>query len=181
MFLPRCARGRCTHQTEHIWDGSSLLSKAAQKSTQQHCWCHFTPGAFTKAGGRAGRELEVKGQLSSMHHTASLQILPAQPAKLLRRGRAQTNPPLRLKMEKSLLLCNCVSSHLYFCHWLTGWEERRKGWVGRYQGEEITTRSGNWSEKGERRRKQANSWSCPLQRVFRLLSTCLSQDHKALT
>lgn len=133
MFLPGKV---CTPWREHIWDCCSLLPKAAQESTKQHCWCHFTPGAFTKAGGRAGRELEVKGQLSSMHHTASLQILPAQPEELLQRGRAQTNPPLWLKMEKSLLLCNCVSSHLYFCHWLTGWEEGRRGWVGRHQREE---------------------------------------------
>lgn len=133
VFLPRKV---CTPWREHIWDCCSLLPKAAQESTKQHCWCHFTPGAFTKAGGRAGRELEVKGQLSSMHHTASLQILPAQPEELLQRGRAQTNPPLWLKMEKSLILCNCVSSHLYFCHWLTGWEEGRRRWVGRHQREE---------------------------------------------
>lgn len=177
-----CPRKVCTPRREHIWDGSSLPAKAAQKSTKQHCWCHFTPRAFTKAGGRAGRELEVKGQLSSMHHTASLQILPAQPEKLLQRGRAQTDPSLRLKMEKSLLLWNCVSSHLYFCHWMTGWEERRKGWVGRHQREENyhQIRKLKW-EGREKEKTEAKFWSCPLQRDLRLLYTCLSQNHKALT
>lgn len=165
----------CPPRREHVGDGCSLLPKAAQKSTKL-CWCHFTPGAFTEAGGRAGRELEIKGQPSSMHHS-SLQTLPAQPTKILRWGRAQANPPLWLKMEKAIFLCNCVSSHLYFCHWLTGWEERRKGWVGRPQrGEDYhQIRQLKW-EGREKEKTEANSWSCPL-----LLYMCLSQDHKALT
>lgn len=64
-----CPRKVCTPRREHIWDGCSLLSKAAQKSTKQHCWCHFTPDAFTKAAGRAGGQGQA--QLDASHSLPS--------------------------------------------------------------------------------------------------------------
>lgn len=129
----------------------------------------------------------VMGRLGSMR-TTSLRILPAQPAMLSQWHGVQTCPPLWLKMEKSLLLCNCVFSHFYFCHWLTGWEERRGSMGGRHQGEgnyhQIRKMKWEGRKRREKEKTDVNSWSCPLQTEFRLLYRCLGlvslcQDHKA--
>lgn len=107
-----CSAQVCPPRREHVWDGCSLLSKAAQKSTKL-CWCHFTPGAFTKAGGRAGRELEVKGQLSSMHHSLPSNLTcPTRQAFAERQSPSQS--PSAIKDGKSPFLMQlCLFSSLF--------------------------------------------------------------------